>query len=328
MPCNCFKMQVLCSDMRCSCRKNNLKCNEFCHKGEDINHERCPSFQPSSYHPSLYNKKVEDDMVASLNGLSLNNSLKVYKKKESKKQVSFNKNLMKDQYENDANEEQQDALTFIFAQLQNSTYTRINEDLISQKKILKNRIKDLQSIILPFFINQEIDNKGKSIIEGHNIPNLKSVKTGDDGNCLFYAVSICLLGNNSIADELRLLSAYTFLKYKPIFIENIIKRGITGSETYFQDLVLRTVKNKSWGCDLVIQALSIVTDRPIIVLNIYKNNSFFSNLNESSEFPLIITHFINHYAGTIKLKDRNVELKCPDYCIDSRLDENSTAESD
>ena len=75
-----------------------------------------------------------------------------------------------------------------------------------------------------------------------------------------------------------------------------------------------------WGCEITIQALSVVLHRPIIVINLYKNSSYFTNISDSDKNPVVLTHHINHYAGTMRMRGK-VELNWPAICIDLEEDE-------
>ena len=54
--------------------------------------------------------------------------------------------------------------------------------------------------------------------------NYHSVSTTDDGNCAFNAVSIALIGNESLVPVLKFASVSIFIHHKDLFISNIIEK--------------------------------------------------------------------------------------------------------
>ena len=212
--CSCHKMQILCSVGRCSCKEADVPCTEMCHKGDQDNHDRCSRYQESNYSSKLYSSEVEDNICACLNSLSFKNS-SVTKKQQKK--ISLN-------IKSDSDEEQ-DASSSILNEYKKKNFDFIKQKIMSQKENLRKQIKKFRNHNLPEYENQAIDQSGQNILANEKISNLKAIKTEDSGNCLYLAISISLLGNGSICDDLRVLSAYILLQNEISFKNNILRKG-------------------------------------------------------------------------------------------------------
>lgn len=115
---------------------------------------------------------------------------------------------------------------------------------------------------------------------------LKFIHTKGDGNCLYNAISIDLIGNETLCTILRYLVVYSLVSEYQYF--GTLATKFDGESLHF--FVRKAATNGEWGHDLHVQALSYVLKRPIYVFQKYNpskspSNCILYNSINSNDYP-------------------------------------------
>lgn len=95
--------------------------------------------------------------------------------------------------------------------------------------------------------------------------NFSIIFTTPNGNCLYNAISTCLIGDESLSTILRLLVVYAFKKNYSFF-HNIVTQFEAYSLNFYASEAAREF---TWGRDIHLYALSLVLERPICTFHGY-----------------------------------------------------------
>jgi hypothetical protein len=115
------------------------------------------------------------------------------------------------------------------------------------------------------------------------------VRIKGDGNCLWNSVSFSLIGDYSLMESLRLLTAATLVKYENEFKKHLFnqkKKFGYNHDLTFDQLVVAATELSVWGDEYHIIALSIALQRPI-----YSYGSFMMFIGEDLNFERLRTEY-------------------------------------
>jgi hypothetical protein len=117
------------------------------------------------------------------------------------------------------------------------------------------------------------------------------VLTTSDGNCFYNAISLQLYGHENHSKRLRLVSLYVLCQYELYF-----KEICTKTAGDYEQLLVRTSKDKKWATELNILAMTIILDRPIALWSHYEKRNILP-------FNTIVTHTLTFTTEQQYIKD-------------------------
>ena len=102
---------------------------------------------------------------------------------------------------------------------------------------------------------------------------LKPVRTTGEGNCMYNALSLTLTGTEQFSDLIRLLCAYTLVKYKDTMISAFADAFPSNTEASHEQMYHRTLVETLqvgvWGTDSQLFPLSLLMNRPVFHYNTF-----------------------------------------------------------
>jgi hypothetical protein len=156
------------------------------------------------------------------------------------------------------------------------------------KNILLSKVKRIRSIeTISFFTDQTIVNE--FAING------VVVHTTGNGNCLYNAVSLSLIGNEKLSNNIKLCTFFMLLEYKAFFQHYCAKRGLS-----YEGLVESTAKEGEYAKDILHMAISLLCMRPFYSFTAY-DGGLESNAGFSGKVPIAIfyDHRSAHYMAIL-----------------------------
>ena len=145
---------------------------------------------------------------------------------------------------------------------------------------------------LPVYNYQESDLKLSNDF-ALNFDSYVCLKTTPDGNCLYNAVSLNLFGMEDYWPYIKLAMIFILFEYEPYFREYIREF----SEYSFEGFIENTAKYGSWGNEINILALSVVSLRPMLTLTQHSN--LWCNPTNSIASPLILALKSYHFSSVV-----------------------------
>jgi hypothetical protein len=141
-----------------------------------------------------------------------------------------------------------------------------------------------------------------------------------DGNCLFRAISMSVLGTESFHKILRVLTVHILVKYFDFFV------SITEKKDEFTSYIESVAQNHNFSGEMEEMALSFIFSRPIINYSIFPILEFYS-LNEKSRFikdPILIIFDSKkaHFSPLLRKSYNIVSIKRPAFAVFNKRVEN------
>jgi hypothetical protein len=147
----------------------------------------------------------------------------------------------------------------IFA-LSNQTFFYVSKYLKDNRLQFVHLVKNMRCIIGNFVSeNQILDNSFNYILCKYSY-NCKSINTSRDGNCLYHAISLALLGNESISYRIKLAMIFIIFEYEEYFRKLVTEFAYVQS---FENMVLKSAKLGIYGNEFNMIVLSILFLRPV-----------------------------------------------------------------
>lgn len=184
----------------------------------------------------------------------------------------------------------------------------------SNQSIIENLISILKLRNLKVYEkNYIVDNNFLDVISSNELNGiLNPVIVNPDGNCLYNSISKLFFGNQQYSTLIRITVCLIFLLYENEF-KSILE------EYYFFDLknlVQRTIRDKEWGDELSLMAVSMIFERPVYYYSFDHESGKPScfTINGNYEFenkdPITIALKDNHYVPLFFINEIK-ELKKP-----------------
>jgi hypothetical protein len=130
--------------------------------------------------------------------------------------------------------------------------------------------------------------------------HFSQIRTTPNGNCLYNAISIVLIGDERLNTLLRLMVLYAF-KLNFDFINDVIRVFETNSINFYAN---EAARNFAWGRDIHLFVLSLILKRPIYTFSCYdafssSNGQLFDALS-TNDNPIMLS-FVNqnHWEAVV-----------------------------
>ena len=205
----------------------------------------------------------------------------------------------------------------IYEQIKNKKFNQIQNLFNLKNDYIVNHIRMIRSISIDNYQYSAQDFYANHKKRLNLYENQYPIKTTPDGNCLYNAISIILIGDESFYLVLKVCSIFLMLKYDKFF-RNLFKK-LKYSRTFiaFENLIESSIREDEWGREINIVSLAILVNRTIYSYNkalkkkgkqnriIYKLNNV---LGEPIEIGILNKHFFP-ILKQAKRDDLQLELK-------------------
>lgn len=161
-------------------------------------------------------------------------------------------------------------------------------------------IKEIRNPRLTFYTNESIDRKC-DFIQNYTSSRVP-ILTTDDGNCLHYAISIVLYGNESKMQTIKLCVVFIMLEYEDLFKQILEAEG---NEITTKSLIETNAELGVWSTQYTLIALNILTARPIYSYSSYANNSISTNIFPTATAkPIGIAFNKDHFFSILPINNK------------------------
>ncbi len=193
--------------------------------------------------------------------------------------------------------------------------SEIKDKIYPYREIIEktlDKFRNLKNLFLFDSLIHKREDHVNHIMLFNKIDNMEfvPVKTKGDGNCLFRAISLVMLGSEDFYKILRICASFTVLENFQYF-EEICEFEL---ESYLKEMV----KDKSFAGETEEMSISHIFARPILNLSLQSTLEFFSE-KEQLRFELepikIIFDPLNKHFTALLPKDQYFTLKRPRFCV-------------
>jgi hypothetical protein len=177
------------------------------------------------------------------------------------------------------------------------------EHIVKYINVLRNSKKNC------VFSDQVIDNDYNDLIKLNAINDiLIAVFTHGDGNCCYRAFSNVIYGNQYAYKAFRICICFILIEYHEYFgFQFLIHEG---SNLCIKKYILKHSRDKEWANDYILQAASMLFDRPVISFfftSANKSYHIYNNDKITIKNPICIIYSENHRHFTALLQKSTLD---------------------
>ncbi len=204
----------------------------------------------------------------------------------------------------------------ILNNINGANFDRIECIFINYRIKVMALIKRLRTIKENFRYNNESIETKEGFVDILKQSQLESyffnVKTGEDGNCFYRAISKLLFGQQDFYYLIKISALFFIFERKEEF-DNVFNKGKTNFKLFLQ----KHSRHNEWADEIIILATSLVLNRPIITFSITNSSQLFclhfykDTILENffKVMPFTISFYSSHYTTLMQKRETDFNFE-------------------